>query len=95
MAVGGDSAGGNLSAVVAQEMPDSLVAQVLVYPVTDLTFASSPSLDENADGYLLTKKAMVRFGEWYLADGGDPTTDPRLSPLVSRPSGWPPCHPPS
>ena len=77
IAVGGDSAGGNLSAVVANEVP-GLVFQLLVYPATDLTF-SSPSIDENGDGYLLTKAAMEWFTGHYLC-GADPK-DPRCSPL--------------
>ena len=63
VAVGGDSAGGNLSAVVANEV-SGLVFQLLVYPVVDLTF-SSPSYDENADGYLLTKAGMEWFASHY------------------------------
>jgi acetyl esterase len=78
VAVGGDSAGGNLSAVVANEVP-GLIFQLLVYPATDLTL-SSPSIDENGDGYLLTKAAMEWFTGHYLGGGGDPK-DPRLSPL--------------
>jgi acetyl esterase len=77
VAIGGDSAGGNLSAVVANEVP-GLVFQLLVYPATDLTF-SSPSIDENGDGYLLTKAAMEWFTGHYLC-GADPK-DPRCSPL--------------
>jgi acetyl esterase len=78
VAVGGDSAGGNLSAVVANEVP-GLVFQLLVYPATDLTF-SSPSIEENGDGYLLTKPGMEWFTGHYLSGGAEPK-DPRLSPL--------------
>ena len=77
VAIGGDSAGGNLDAVVANEVP-GLVFQLLVYPATDLTF-SSPSIDENGDGYLLTKAAMEWFTGHYLG-GADPK-DRRCSPL--------------
>ena len=77
VAVGGDSAGGNLSAVVANEVP-GLAFQLLVYPVTDLTM-SMPSYEENADGYLLTKAGMAWFIDHYLSGGGDPK-DPRVSP---------------
>ena len=82
VAVGGDSAGGNLSAVVAQARPGRLVGQVLVYPVTDCRMDRSPSMDENAEGYLLTKAGMVWFRDHYLSGGGDPT-DPRVSPLLA------------
>jgi acetyl esterase len=78
VAIGGDSAGGNLSAVVANEVP-GLILQLLVYPATDLTF-SSPSIEENGEGYLLTRADMEWFVGHYLSGGGDPK-DPRLSPL--------------
>lgn len=75
--VGGDSAGGNLAAELALEVP-GLRGQLLVYPIADLT-GSQPSIAENAEGYFLTKAAMEYFAELYL-DGHDPT-DPRVSPL--------------
>ncbi len=82
LAVGGDSAGGNLAAIVAVMARDAgrsqLLHQLLVYPATDLT-ASSASIDENGEGYLLTKKAMEWFMGHYLA-GADPT-DPSVSPM--------------
>lgn len=77
VAVGGDSAGGNLAAVVAQEV-DGFVFQLLVYPVTDAT-ASHPSYAENASGYLLEADTMRWFIDHYL-HGADPR-DPRVSPL--------------
>lgn len=77
VAVGGDSAGGNLSAVVAQEL-SGLVAQLLVYPVTDLTMAQ-PSMVENAEGYFLERATMAWFIDHYL--GGHDARDPRASPL--------------
>jgi acetyl esterase len=79
VAVGGDSAGGNLAAVVAQR-EDGLACQVLVYPVTDATW-SQPSVAELADGYLLTADMLRWFAEQYL-DGADPT-DPAVSPLAA------------
>src|SRR3546814_9135554 len=58
VAVGGDSAGGNLAALVCQRMRDefgpAIEFQLLVYPVTDCTL-SHPSIEENAEGYFLTK----------------------------------------
>jgi acetyl esterase/lipase len=84
MAVGGDSAGGNLSAVAAQQLPGMFALQVLVYPVTDLTY-SHRSYEENADGYLLTRDSMIWFGDHYLGanrEHGDPK-DPRVSPLFA------------
>jgi acetyl esterase len=82
LAVGGDSAGGNLAAVVAVTAADAggpaLRHQLLVYPAVDLTF-SHPSIDSNGEDYLLTKKAMVWFVDHYLGDQ-DPK-DTRVSPL--------------
>ena len=75
MAVCGDSAGGNLSAVVSQMARDkggpSIAAQVLHVPVTDHNY-SYPSYTENAEGMLLTRASMVWFWDHYLpnADAG-------------------------
>jgi acetyl esterase len=84
IAVGGDSAGGNLAAVVSIAARDKGLPvrhQLLVYPVTDATF-SQPSMDENAEGYLLTKDSMLWFGDHYFGPYGD-AKDPRLSPLYA------------
>jgi acetyl esterase len=83
MAVGGDSAGGNLAAVAAQELRDSgppLRFQLLVYPATEMHF-SHPSIDENADGYFLTKADMTWFRSHYCPDAD--WNDPRMSPLLA------------
>ena len=80
VAVGGDSAGANLAAVVAQLGPVPIVYQLLVYPVTDCT-RSQPSYDENADGYFLSRAGMGWFIGHYLGDAD--TTDPRVSPLFA------------
>jgi acetyl esterase len=82
IAVGGDSAGGNLAAVTAIAARDEGIPvrlQVLVYPVTDATM-SSASYDENAEGYLLTRDSMAWFTEHYLSGGSDPK-EPTVSPL--------------
>jgi acetyl esterase len=83
MGVGGDSAGGNLAAVVCQRVRDDfgpkIDFQLLVYPVTDLT-AGLPSYTENAEGYFLTKASMDWFIAHYLSGGFDPK-DPSVSPL--------------
>jgi acetyl esterase len=83
IAVGGDSAGGNLATVVARRARDdggpALALQVLVYPVTDCDFETG-SYRENATGYLLTREAMVWFWNHYLGAPG--TTDhPDAAPL--------------
>ena len=82
IAIGGDSAGGNLTAVVAQMTRDRggvrPVFQLLVYPVTDCSY-DTLSYRDNADGYLLTKDAMMWFWNHYLrseADGVNPLASP-------------------
>jgi acetyl esterase len=85
LAVGGDSAGGNLTAVVAQMARDEggppIAFQLLVYPVTDLR-GDHASRVENGEGYLLTTQVMQWFESQYLDDEGD-RTDPRVSPLLA------------
>ncbi|HZA79622.1 MAG TPA: alpha/beta hydrolase [Acidimicrobiales bacterium] len=87
LAVGGDSAGGNLAAVVAQHVRDTgpaLRFQLLVYPATDAQLAH-PSIDENADGFFLTKADIVWFRRHYLGnDWARSATDPRVSPLLAE-----------
>jgi acetyl esterase len=92
VAIGGDSAGGNLSAVVSNHVP-GIVYQLLVYPAVDLTM-SYPSIKENAEGYLLTKEAMDWFMGHYYEEGTD-VTQPLLSPLFAGDevlSNAPPAH---
>ncbi|WP_435743306.1 alpha/beta hydrolase [Nocardioides sp. SYSU DS0663] len=92
MAVAGDSAGGNLSAVVAQAFRDegrALAGQLLIYPVTDMG-GSFPSHTENAEGYFLDQATMEWFGAQYVGAAGD-VTDPRLSPLRGRLDGLAPA----
>jgi len=76
VAVGGDSAGGNLAAAAALVVP-GLSYQILAYPVLDATM-SHPSYKSAETGYLLTAAAMQWFVDLYLRHG-DPT-DPRISP---------------
>ncbi|MEI2705566.1 MAG: alpha/beta hydrolase [Ilumatobacteraceae bacterium] len=82
LAVGGDSAGGNLAAVVAQMGVAPLRFQLLVYPVTDCTMAQ-PSYATNGAGYFLTSEGM----RWFIGHYLDGTTarpdDPRVSPLFA------------
>ena len=83
LAVAGDSAGGNLAAVVAQQLRDTggpaLAAQLLVYPAVDVT-GEYPSREENAEGYFLDIPTMAWFINHYAADAAV-HEDPRLSPL--------------
>ena len=84
LAVGGDSAGGNLTAVACQLARaaggPAIAYQLLVYPVVDLS-GDHPSHHENAEGYFLTLENMRWFSEQYLA-GRDPAS-PRVSPLLA------------
>lgn len=79
VAVGGDSAGGNLAAVAALGVP-GLVHQLLAYPVTDATM-SQPSYRRVERGYLLTGSMMRWFVDLYV--GRADATDPRISPLFA------------
>jgi len=73
LAIGGDSAGGNLSAVVAlmarERGGPAIRFQLLVYPVTDFSFETA-SYRDNAEGYLLTVDGMRWFWNHYLATPG-------------------------
>jgi acetyl esterase len=94
VAVGGDSAGGNLAAAVAIRARDQerlrLALQVLIYPVTNYGFDTA-SYHENADGYGLSRDAMMFFWESYLADA-DQGSEPCASPLrAANLAGLPPA----
>ena len=86
IAVGGDSAGGNLSAVVAQMTRDEggrqPCFQLLVYPVTDLR-CDTRSYDVFAEGFLLTRATMEWFRAHYLRSQDD-RTNPRASPILAE-----------
>ena len=77
--VGGDSAGGNLAAAVAQHFGSQLRGQLLVYPAVDLTRVSAAAT-QYAEGYLLNAPTMNWFAEQYL--GSLDRHDPRISPLL-------------
>jgi acetyl esterase len=93
LAVAGDSAGGNLAAVVplmARERGGpELAHQLLVYPVTNHAF-DTPSYQEHAEGGLLSRKMMIWFWQHYLEkpeDGQNPLASPlRASDLRGLPS---------
>ncbi|PYR36193.1 MAG: lipase [Acidobacteria bacterium] len=94
LAVGGDSAGGNLTTVVAHMARDRggppLQFQLLIYPVTDHNFGTG-SYQQNADGYLLTRDAMKWFWNHYLREEAD-ASSPLASPLRStKLAGLPPA----
>jgi acetyl esterase len=94
LAIGGDSAGGNLSAVTAQAWrgrEPQLAAQLLLYPATDM-LNERPSMDENAEGLLLTRDDMEWFHGHYLGEDGSKASDPRVSPALAEDlSGLPPA----
>jgi len=94
IAVGGDSAGGNLAAATAQALAQDLGAalryQVLIYPVTDLT-CSQPSYKDLGTGYPLTEARMRAYIGLYLDDPAL-VTDVRASPLLADSvAGQPPA----
>ncbi len=93
IAVGGDSAGGNLAAVVAQRARGEEARpcfQLLIYPVTDLRL-NTRSHELFADGFMLTRALMEWFREHYLGDTGD-VNDPAVSPLLCEDlAGLPPA----
>jgi acetyl esterase len=83
--VGGDSAGGNLSAVIARP---GLAAQLLLYPITDMV-TERPSVAENAEGMFLTRDDMEWFHGHYLGGNEDLRSDPRASPALGELAGRP------
>ena len=94
LALGGDSAGGNLAAVTAigmrraGEAPARL--QVLIYPATDMR-ALAPSHTTNGQGYMLTSDSIAWYRGHYIADEAQ-WSDWRASPLLAEDlSGLPPA----
>ena len=95
IAVSGDSAGGNLAAVVALRCRDEggpdLRGQLLVYPITDHYEPGTESYEANADGYFLTKLGMQWFLDHYLPGSAD-VGHPHVAPLRAADlSGLPPA----
>ena len=85
IAVGGDSAGGNLAAVVALAARDAgdlpLAFQLLIYPATDQR-RGWPSHTSNGEGYLLTRDSIRYYHDHYLPADGTYDLDWRASPLL-------------
>nr|MBA2682608.1 alpha/beta hydrolase [Ktedonobacteraceae bacterium] len=97
LAVGGDSAGGNLAAVTTQLARErggpSIFFQFLIYPATDQypTSMQRKSFIENGEGYFLTNEGMRRFLNHYL-ERPEQGRDPRFAPLLAKDlSGLPPA----
>jgi len=89
IAVGGDSAGGNLAAAVSLMARDrsgpALAFQLLVYPVTQRDYTTS-SYQSYADGYLLSRASMQWYWDHYLhspTDASNPYAAPRVAPDLS------------
>ena len=94
LAVGGDSAGGNLAAAVALMARDrgglALAFQLLVYPVTAYAF-DTPSYRQNAEGYSLTLDGMRWYWEQYLHGQAD-ASNPYAAPMAAKDlKGLPPA----
>lgn len=88
IAVGGDSAGGNLAAVVALALRDApaagappLAFQLLIYPATDMR-CGAPSHTANGQGYLLTADTIAWFRGHYVPEPAQ-WSDWRASPLLA------------
>lgn len=85
IAVGGDSAGGNLAAVVCLALRDAAepvpAFQLLIYPATDMR-AVAPSHTTNGQGYMLTADTIAYYRGHYIADAAD-WADWRASPLLA------------
>ena len=93
LAVAGDSAGGNLAAVVAQRARDeggpALRFQLLVYPVTSADLGSG--FDLAYEGYFLYRDELQWHQDHYLRSPAE-RDDPRVSPLLGSAEGLPPAQ---
>ncbi len=94
LAVGGDSAGGNLAAVISLMARDrggpAIAFQLMIYPVTDCSF-DTPSYHDCADGFGLTRAMMEWFWEQYVPAAAE-RPHPYASPLrAEHHRGLPPA----
>ena len=83
LAIGGDSAGANLAAVVTQSGRFPFRFQLLVYPATDAR-GRTASYEQLAEGFGLTREGMRWFLEHYLSGGEGAPNDARVSPLLAE-----------
>ncbi|GAA1735983.1 alpha/beta hydrolase [Aeromicrobium alkaliterrae] len=94
IAVGGDSAGGNLATIVAQQAVaaggQQPAFQLLIYPATDFA-ERRPSRQTFGQGFYLTTGFMDKAEENYLV-GDEDRSDPRLSPIHGDLAGLPPAY---
>src|ERR1700677_4980063 len=95
VAVGGDSAGGNLAAAVALMARDrggpEIAFQLLIYPVTDAGLDTPSQQQFQDDGYILSRKDMVWFWGHYLASDKDKTNPYAAPAAASSLRGLPPA----
>ena len=94
IAIGGDSSGGNLAAVIALMARDQdnpkLAFQLMMFPATDFQL-NTPSMEELGEGYNVTKQQMIWIRNNYLPNQAD-WTNPLASPLLAPDlSGLPPA----
>lgn len=94
VAVAGDSAGGNLAAVVSQHAAraglPAPTCQVLIYPAVDFAL-DTPSHRDLAEGHVIPRDRILWYSEQYLPADAD-RMDPRASPLRARDvTGQPPA----
>jgi acetyl esterase len=97
IAIAGDSAGGNLSAVVCNELNKAgepmPACQILIYPATRMVNFETKSRRELDTGVTLDKRLIDYFNDMYLGGIDYDEEDPRLNPaLVEELSGVPPAH---
>ncbi|MGA9795293.1 MAG: alpha/beta hydrolase [Rhizomicrobium sp.] len=96
VAVGGDSAGGALAAVVCEQAKlkgaPTIAFQLLLFPVTQVN-AKTGSMHKNAEGYFLELATLEWFYDHYGANADVDKSDPRISPLRAKDfSGLPPAY---
>ncbi|HEU0190611.1 MAG TPA: alpha/beta hydrolase [Mycobacterium sp.] len=96
LAVAGDSAGGNLSAVVAQLARDkegpSIAFQLLWYPATTYD-TSLPSFTENADAPIIDRRAVAELSRWYAGDADLSNPPATMAPArAASLAGLPPAY---
>ena len=93
-AIGGDSAGANLTAAAALRLRDEGGPQAKLLLLLYGAFTGDtnlPSVIENGEGKILTRKAMEWFYKHYLS-GGATTDDPLIAPIKGNLAGLPPAH---
>jgi len=84
LAVTGDSAGGNMAAIVAQQLKGKVAFQLLIYPATDFSDTAYESREKFGGGeYFLSSEDMMWFGGLLFGDA-DESANPKASPLAAK-----------